>query len=122
MRILVTGGRDYEDRQMVYDWLDKLKAEYGEIYIIHGCAKGADSLANEWCKLHNNPVERYPANWTKHRKAAGHIRNTQMLREGKPDRFIAFPGGAGTADMVAKLRQAKVPGIIIKNDGSMEEC
>ena len=34
--------------------------------------------------------------------------NQQMLDIGKPDLVLAFPGGSGTADMVAKARAAGV--------------
>jgi predicted Rossmann-fold nucleotide-binding protein len=50
----------------------------------------------------------FPANWPKHGKGAGFIRNQQMLNEGKPDLMIAFPGGKGTADMIEKAIKAGI--------------
>ena len=58
----------------------------------------------------------YPANWKKHGRAAGPIRNKQMLEEAKPDLVIAFPGGAGTANMVKQAREAGVKVEIIYAD------
>jgi hypothetical protein len=46
----------------------------------------------------------YPADWTRHGKAAGPKRNQLMLDKEKPDLVIAFPGGKGTADMVARAK------------------
>ena len=49
-------------------------------------------------------VEEFKADWDKFGRAAGPIRNAQMLREGKPDLVVAFPGGRGTANMVAQAK------------------
>jgi len=43
-----------------------------------------------------------------HGRAAGPVRNAQMLAEGKPDFVVAFPGGRGTADM---CKQARARGV-----------
>jgi excisionase family DNA binding protein len=50
----------------------------------------------------------YPAQWEVYGKSAGPRRNEHMLREGKPDGFVAFPGGVGTAHLV---RIAKAAGV-----------
>jgi hypothetical protein len=49
-----------------------------------------------------------PAEWKKHGKRAGPLRNMRMLEEWKPDGVAAFPGGSGTADMIAQARNAGV--------------
>jgi hypothetical protein len=51
----------------------------------------------------------FPADWEKYGKAAGPIRNQQILVEGKPDLVVAFQGGRGTANMVSRAQQAGVP-------------
>lgn len=104
MRILVCGGRDYADYAKVDSILDTLKPTH----IIQGGASGADSLAWDYAYVNNLPCTRYPALWKVQGKAAGPIRNQRMLDEGKPDLVIAFPGGAGTADMVRRARKAGV--------------
>jgi hypothetical protein len=68
--------------------------------IIHGAAAGADTLAGDWAAERGVPVRLFRANWEKHGRAAGPIRNRQMLDEGKPEIVIAFPGGCGTRNMV----------------------
>jgi hypothetical protein len=57
--------------------------------IVHGDAAGADRLAGQWVTNRMLKVERYPADWAKHGRAAGPIRNEQMLEEGKPDLLVA---------------------------------
>lgn len=114
MKILVCGGRDYLDYKTLSKFLDTLVSTVDnpdDITIIQGGAKGADFLAKVyaycwgWGGLH---CKEYPANWSKHKQAAGPIRNQQMLDEGKPDVVVAFKGGSGTADMVLRAKKAGV--------------
>lgn len=106
MRILVCGGRDYNDAEAVNRALDKLHAERGISVIIEGEQRGADILGREWAKSRGVLHLPFPADWKKYRGAAGPIRNRRMLDEGRPDGVVAFPGGAGTADMTAKAEAA----------------
>ena len=108
MRVLVCGGRDYRDRARAYAELDRLPRE--GLVIITGAANGADSLARDWCFARDGvEIEQYPADWKTYGKAAGPIRNQQMIDEGRPDLVLAFPGGRGTADMVKKAKAANIP-------------
>jgi hypothetical protein len=84
--------------------------------IIHGGASGADKAADEWAIINLTGLEVFPADWEKHGKSAGSIRNQKMLHEGKPDIVVAFPGGAETADMVRKAKRTGVPVREIKYD------
>lgn len=108
MRVLVCGGRDFNDFEWLNEVLTWFAGENGVDLIIHGAARGADSLAGEWAQLANIPVKAYPADWQKHGKAAGHIRNALMISDGKPDYVIAFPGGRGTANMIEQARKAGI--------------
>lgn len=105
MRVLVCGGRYYEDEQRVFEALDELS---GVSEVIEGGAKGADFFAKSWAKIRNIPRRTFPADWDRLGKAAGYIRNKQMLEEGKPDLVVAFPGGKGTANMIKLAREANV--------------
>lgn len=115
-RVLVTGGRDFRDRQAVYGALDAEHRAQPITLVIHGACKnrnghicGADGLAQEWAISREVPYLGVPAKWALHKLAGGPIRNGDMLRDWKPHRVFAFPGGRGTADMVEQARLAKVP-------------
>lgn len=99
MRIVVTGGRGYQDYDRVRAALLALAEDPPEI--AHGGALGADSLADEVAGAYGWPVTVYRADWRLDGKAAGPIRNRRMLEEFKPDIVLAFPGGRGTASCVA---------------------
>lgn len=107
MRVLVTGGRDFGNRELLFEILDRLHATHGFTLLIHGDASGADRLAGEWGAARGVAVEAHPADWKKHGRAAGPIRNQKMLEE-NPELVVAFPGGRGTADMVTKAKRAGV--------------
>lgn len=114
MRILVCGGRDYDNRSAVALALKEFRPEnvardVSDAILILGGAPGADRLAEEWADTWGVRKRIFPANWLAHGKAAGPIRNQRMLDEGKPDLVIAFPGGRGTADMVSRSRKAGIP-------------
>ena len=107
MRVLVCGGRDFNDLVMLFDALDALTPE--PELIIEGGASGADALARRYAEKRGVELQTFEADWKAYGKAAGPIRNRKMLNDGKPDLVLAFPGGKGTADMVRRARVAGVP-------------
>jgi hypothetical protein len=136
MRVLVTGSRwlTKNDWPMVRDALEGLLFEFdvclddeykmpdpNKITIVHGAnPKGADRLADDWCAVNWIVPETYPADWDKYGKAAGPIRNQQMLDTGI-DLVLAFPTkeSKGTWHMVKIAHAAGVPVRIIQR--SQEE-
>jgi hypothetical protein len=107
-RVIVCGGRDFADERFVREVLDDYDAEHGIARLAHGGATGADSLAGAWARDNHLVPKVYRANWLRDGRAAGPIRNQQMLDAETPDVVIAFPGGAGTADMKRRARKAGV--------------
>ena len=116
VRVLVCGGRDFEDVALAHDALDRLHYQHGFVLVIEGDARGADRIAGEWADLRGIEHAKFPAAWATLGRAAGPIRNEKMLREGKPDLVIAFPGGKGTAHMVRIAREAGVRVIEVLKD------
>lgn len=109
--VLVTGGRDFSDLQLLNRAMHltlQCMPVGRRMCIVHGCASGADKLADHWAKSWKAPVFRVPAEWGRFDKGAGHIRNQQMLDWLPIDRVLAFPGGKGTADMVARAHKANI--------------
>ena len=108
MRVLVCGGRNYYNFLYACLKLDEIHAKTPITLIIEGGANGADRLARRWAIVEGVPYETHEANWTRYRQLAGSERNTRMLREGKPDLVVAFPGGKGTRHMVTIATEAGV--------------
>jgi len=114
MRVCVTGGRTFTDRDWLWAGLDLLHELGGITEIIEGGAPGADVRAGEWSlnRLKKKPTV-VEAEWEKYSKGlkhgqknpAGMIRNTAMVKL-KPDIVLATPGGSGTAHMVGLATKA----------------
>jgi len=115
IRVVVTGGRHYADREAIYAILDALDAQYGIDELAHGACPygGADILAEDWAKAREVPYRGYPAKFKRTgQKSAGPLRNIFMLDDFKPDLVVALPGGTGTAHCcsVAIQRDIRVTG------------
>lgn len=106
-RIIVTGGRRYHDTATIR----RVLKEYHQTpppTLVHGGAPGADSEAAYVAGyLLDWRVEEHSADWQRHGRAAGPIRNQQMVNSGA-DLVIAFPGGRGTADLIRRARAAGI--------------
>lgn len=110
-RVLICGGRDYHATAEFELAMERFIAKHGmPRTIIHGAARGADTLAHEWALWKGVQLIEVPANWKEHGLRAGPVRNQLMLDLLEPDFVVSFPGGAGTADMV---RRAKAAGVFI---------
>lgn len=107
MKVLVTGGRDYTDYEKVCSVLDDIQPTE----LCCGGARGLDSLVERYGRFNIVLCQVFLANWYLYGKAAGAIRNQQMLDEFKPDIGVVFPGGRGTADMEQRMR--RTPGLTV---------
>lgn len=111
MIILVCGGRDYQNSPNVFKQLDTIHAKTSITCIIHGCARGADTFAEDWAKSRQVDYRGFPARWTVDgKRKAGPLRNQRMLDNNDVDLVVAFPGDTGTSHMVAcaKIDEIKV--------------
>src|SRR3954454_19716065 len=113
-RVLVCGGKDFYDRDGLYAALDGLHADHRFTVVIAGGSRGADTMAYDWAVWRGIRTKVYKAQWERYGAAAGPLRNQRMLDDGHPDLVMAFPGGKGTAGMIALARQAGVKVIAMR--------
>jgi hypothetical protein len=115
VRVLVCGSRHFNDLNKMVKVVWEMFDPDDTITLIHGDARGADRTSEVVFTsgyFKNMPeVLKFPANWNAHGKAAGYIRNKQMLDEGEPDLVMAFWDGVspGTKNMVSQAEKAGVP-------------
>jgi hypothetical protein len=126
-RVLACGSRDYTDRAFLKTILTEAirECDHLEFMIIQGEAPGADSMARDWARDHAVKTEAYPADWSRYGKAAGPIRNKQMITEGKPTRVIAFTNkvlgeSRGTRNMVDQAVTSHIPVEVWKGHRKIE--
>jgi hypothetical protein len=121
MRVLFTGSRDWTDEAAIRTVVDELPPD---AVVVHGAARGADTIAGRLARQRGLVVEAHPAKWSEHGdgwchcsmplpaicSAAGPRRNQLMLDRGA-DVAHAFPlpESIGTVDMVQRLKAAGVP-------------
>lgn len=96
--VVVCGGRDFTDKELLRSTLDEICKQYLSPVIVSGMCRGADLLAKEYAEENNLPFKGYPADWGKYGKRAGYLRNKEMAAIG--DVLIAFDGGRGTKMMI----------------------
>lgn len=109
IKLLVCGGRDYQDRNKIYKTLNQIHKETPISLLITGDAKGADHLSYLWALNYTIPTRIFMANWKKYGPRAGPIRNQEMINQAKPDLILAFPGGTGTQNMISLGKKAALP-------------
>lgn len=103
-KVIIAGGRYFSDYALLQEKCDyylsnKLKTH--NVIIVSGHASGADSLGERYAQDHGLACDIHPADWDKHGKAAGPIRNAEMAEVA--DALIAFWDGQsrGTANMIS---------------------
>lgn len=127
MRVLCCGDRNWTSYEIIRRELEKLPKD---TEIIQGCANGADKMSANISKSlklklisskdNDDTINNlgFPADWKKYRRAAGPIRNKQMLDEGKPDLVLAFhtniENSKGTKNMIEQAKDRGIKVILIK--------
>lgn len=116
MRVLVCGGRDFDDPTLMDRTMCQIPLPS---LVITGAQRkwdkdkkkwvGADWQAIEWAQRNEVPFLGMPAKWSTQGKAAGPIRNGDMLKRARPELIVPLPGGHGTADMVRQAKEAGIP-------------
>lgn len=111
MKVIVAGGRDFDDRERLSDVMCELGYLFDDdIEVVSGGAPGADTLGKEWAENLDIPVRVFPAYWDLYHEAAGPLRNKEMAFYA--DELVAFWDGEsrGTRSMIheAKSRGLKV--------------
>lgn len=120
VRVLVCGSRTFTSQDVVTIVLDGVAAKHdGNITIIHGAARGADTLADKWAKAKGVPVLAFAADWNRYGRRGGYVRNAQMISEGEPDVCWAFVDreldeSRGTAMMVRLAIKAEIPTYVVR--------
>lgn len=115
--IIVAGSRSFDNYSLLnleLGWfISNQFSKYKQITIVSGCAKGADSFAIEYANKNGYECIQMPADWEKHGKKAGYIRNTEMANIA--DGCICFWDGEskGTKHMIDIARKKMIPLTIV---------
>ncbi|MDX2263456.1 MAG: DUF2493 domain-containing protein [Hyphomicrobiales bacterium] len=104
-KIAVAGGPSYQDHHRIFETLDKARAKYPDLVLLHGgTPTGADHIAGLWAKNRGVTQIAFKPDWKKDGKAAPFKRNDRLLAV-IPKGLIAFPGNGITDNLVDKAKQ-----------------
>lgn len=100
MKLIIAGGRDFSDYDLLTKEVETLIVGEADVEIVSGGAKGADRLGEFFAIDHDLPIKRFPADWDRYGKAAGFKRNSEMADYA--DHCICFWDGKskGTGHMI----------------------
>lgn len=108
-KVIIAGTRFFNDYSLLKETADRLLADkitagYGIVIVSGGCA-GADVLGERYAKENGYSIDRYPAEWQKHGRKAGIMRNAVMADNA--DALIAYWDGIsrGTKNMIDEARK-----------------
>jgi hypothetical protein len=104
VKVIIAGSRDITDFKIVNDVVQPFIKNISEI--VCGCAKGVDQLGWEIGEISDTPVKMFPADWKKHGKAAGPIRNRQMA-EYADAAIVIHNGSRGSLNMIEQMKKLK---------------
>ncbi|MEW8308185.1 MAG: SLOG family protein [Candidatus Thiodiazotropha endolucinida] len=99
MRIIVAGCRnasktDVNRALSSCEWIGFASA------IVSGTARGADQYGEDWAKEHAIDIQHYPADWKKHGKKAGPLRNEEMAKNAEGLIAVWDGQSRGTKSMI----------------------
>ena len=124
MKLLIAGSRSIgmdrtkkeptdnpDEIKLVFDILDGLNILWKPTEVISGNAMGADELGEDWASDNKIPVKQFKPDWKGQGKAAGFIRNKEMVEY--CDKAVVFwdgisKGSKHTIDLLEKSRKEYV--------------
>jgi len=113
-KVIVAGGREFNDYQLLKSKLDQLLQNKTNVEIVCGKARGADTLGETYAKEMGHSVKEFPAQWNEFGKRAGYIRNEEMAKYA--DACVVFWDGQskGTKHMIDSANKHKIEVRVIK--------
>lgn len=118
MKVIVAGGRDFKDYELLKCTLDNFQQEYGNITeVVSGTALGVDKLGEKYANENNIPIKRFVPDWQGLGKKAGHVRNWQMGDYAKEHggMLVAFwdKQSRGTKGMIEYAKKIGLKSVVV---------
>lgn len=105
MRVVIAGSRSITDYAALQHAI--AQTDFSITEVVSGCARGPDSLGEQWADLNGIPVKQFPADWGRFGRAAGHYRNSDMADYADAAIILWDGESRGTLDMIDKMRRAR---------------
>jgi hypothetical protein len=115
--VAIVGSRDFSDLELVRKYVANLAYHDDRAIIVTGGARGVDTAAQATALEYSLTVQVIKPDWERYGKAAGPIRNEQIVKVS--DEVVAFWDGKsrGTKSTIELTRKARKPLAIVFADG-----
>ncbi len=118
MKVIIAGSRTFNNYNLLAKKCDHYLKDQtdSDVEIVSGCCRGADKLGEKYAKTKEYKVKKFPANWYKHGKKAGYLRNIEMAKYSVA--LIAFwdHQSKGTKNMIELAQKYNLKIRIVKVD------
>lgn len=96
MRVVITGGREFDDAVLFLTVMDTFHAKRNITHLVHGGAIGCDKMSAAWAEMNNIRVSEYKPDYDKYPPKVAPLRRNEVMVDTGPKYVIAFPGKNGT--------------------------
>ena len=114
-KVLISGSRDGCDINIIHFMIHYVieNIPHKQFILIHGDAPGVDTQVKNYCLTLGWQIIAYPADWQKHGKKAGPLRNQKMV-DTNPDFGLFIPSlqSKGTIDCYQRFLKIDKPGLL----------
>lgn len=109
MKVVIAGSRHLDDTALVDKAIALSGMENQIAEVVCGGAFGVDTSGALWAMSHDVPIVTFNADWGKHGRAAGAIRNGEMADYSDMAIIIWDGKSHGTANMIEQMRKRGKP-------------
>ncbi len=106
--VAIAGGKTVTDCDAVYRSLDRVRAKYNDMVLVHGGGPGVEKIAAQWAERNEVHQVVCKPDWNRHGRAAPFRRNDELLNL-LPKGIIAFPGSGITDNLIDKATSLGIP-------------
>ena len=110
--VAITGGKTVTDAGAIWATLDRTRAKYANMVLVHGGGPGVEKIAASWAEARGVDQIVCRPDWNAHGKAAPFRRNDDLLNL-LPKGVIAFPGSGITGNMIDKAKRLGIPVMVM---------
>lgn len=103
MKTIIAGSRSIDDPQYLINAVNQIDWEITEV--VSGTAEGVDQMGEEFAEENDIPVKKFPADWDRHGKSAGAIRNQEMAEYAQAAVILWDGESNGTSIMIQKAAE-----------------
>lgn len=116
MNLIIAGSRDLTPIDLINRFAGKLDRKYGVSHVVSGKARGVDTAGEFWAVEHGKQIIDMPADWDRHGKKAGILRNVEMLQQADIILVIMHNDSRGSTHMATIAKASGKPTYVYNTD------